>query len=117
MQSRCEFDISILEKEVVSYAELTGDWNPLHTDSKYARTTEFGRPIVHGGLLVGFVSRVLGMYIPGRRSLILSMKVRFPAPLFYPAQARVTGTGQDIGCDGSRRPRDRALTAPSGRLP
>jgi NAD(P)-dependent dehydrogenase (short-subunit alcohol dehydrogenase family)/acyl dehydratase len=96
MQNRCEFEVPVLEKDVAAFAQLSADWNPLHTDAAYAHRTEFGRPIAHGALLVGFVSRVLGMYLPGQRSLILSMKVRFPKPLFYPANVKVIGTLNDF---------------------
>jgi NAD(P)-dependent dehydrogenase (short-subunit alcohol dehydrogenase family)/acyl dehydratase len=91
MNQTCTFDVDVTGQDVESYAQLTGDRNPLHTSADYARTTEFGRPIVHGGFLVGLVSRVLGMHIPGERSLILSLSVRFPRPLFYPGRVRVTG--------------------------
>ena len=88
----CVFECEITHEEVAQFAQLTGDANPLHVDAEYARTTEFGRPIAHGALLVGLVSRVLGMHIPGERSLILSMRIQFPKPLFYPATVRVEGT-------------------------
>lgn len=87
----CSFEASIGEGEVRRFADLSGDFNPLHLDADYARRTEFERPIAHGALLIGQVSRVLGMHIPGTRSLILSMKVRFPKPLYYPATVLVSG--------------------------
>ena len=87
----CSFETSIGEAEVRRFADLSGDVNPLHLDADYARRTEFERPIAHGALLIGQVSRVLGMHIPGTRSLILSMKVRFPKPLYYPATVLVSG--------------------------
>lgn len=101
MDSTCQFDVEITEAAVASFAELSGDRNPLHVDPAYARTTEYGRPIVHGALLLGFVSRVLGMHIPGERSLLLSLKARFPKPLFYPARVRVEGRLQSF--DAQRR--------------
>lgn len=91
MNQSCSFDTDVTAQDVETYARLTGDRNPLHTSADYARTTEYGRPIAHGGLLVGLVSRVLGMHIPGEQSLILSMSVRFPRPLFYPARVHVSG--------------------------
>lgn len=91
MDKTCSFDVEVTEKDVTAFAGLTGDFNPLHTDTAFARGTEYGRPIVHGAFLVGLVSRVLGMHIPGPRSLILSLKARFPKPLYYPANVRVNG--------------------------
>jgi 3-hydroxybutyryl-CoA dehydratase len=91
MNTTCQFEADIAEKDILLFSQLSGDTNPLHLDPSYAGTTEFGRPIAHGAYLIGFVSRVLGLYIPGRESLILSMNVRFPKPLFYPARIRVLG--------------------------
>jgi acyl dehydratase len=39
--------------EVLKFAELSGDFNPVHLDQEYAKTTRFGRCIVHGVLLNG----------------------------------------------------------------
>lgn len=91
MEIECRFDLDVTADDVATFARLSGDRNPLHIDPAYARTTECGRPIVHGALLLGLVSRVLGMHIPGRRSLLLSVKAQFPKPLFYPARVRVDG--------------------------
>jgi len=91
MNTTCSFELDLTDREVSAFSELSGDRNPLHVDAAYARTTEFGRPIAHGALLVALVSRVLGMHIPGERSLLLSMSVRFPKPLFYPSRIRVDG--------------------------
>lgn len=92
MRDSCRFEAEITRKDVSAFSELSGDFNPLHNDAAYAATTEFGRPISHGALLVGLVSRVLGMHIPGTRSLILGMKIQYPKPLFYPAKVSVKGT-------------------------
>lgn len=91
MDQTCQFEVEVTEEAILAFSHLSGDWNPLHTDHAYAQTTEYGRPIAHGALLLGYVSRVLGMYIPGKRSLILSLKAQFPKPLFYPARMQVTG--------------------------
>lgn len=92
METHCQFEVAVGEEDVRAFSGLSGDWNPLHVDPAYAGTTEYGRPIAHGTLLLGYVSRVLGMHIPGRRSLILSMKAQFPKPLFYPSRVQVVGT-------------------------
>lgn len=92
MLETCRFEAEIGEKDVRAFSALTGDFNPLHNDAAYAATTEFGRPIAHGALLTGLVSRVLGMHIPGTRSLILGMRLQFPKPFYYPGKVVVTGT-------------------------
>ena len=94
MDKTCRFEAQITREAVEAFGHLTGDRNPLHLDEDYARTTDFGRPIAHGALLVGLVSRVLGMHIPGTPCLLLGMSVRFPKPLFYPGTVLVEGTLQ-----------------------
>src|SRR5215467_10408196 len=87
----CSFQVSIDASDAQRFADISGDYNPLHLDEAYARTTEFGKPLIHGAYLLGLASRVLGMHIPGKRSLILSINSRFPKPLFYPATVNVEG--------------------------
>ncbi len=73
---------SILEGDVAAFAALTGDYNPLHVDADYARTTEFGRPVVHGMLSASFISTLIGMLLPGPGALWTSQTLNFRAPAF-----------------------------------
>ncbi|TDA68014.1 MAG: hypothetical protein D9V47_08885 [Clostridia bacterium] len=46
---------TVTETDIVNFAGLSGDFNPLHTDEEYAKTTPFGRRIAHG-LLISSIS-------------------------------------------------------------
>ena len=52
-------------KEIVErYAELTGDYNPLHFDDEFASKTRFGRLISQGGIAVGLIHALVAMDLP-----------------------------------------------------
>jgi acyl dehydratase len=67
--------------DVRAFADVTGDDNPLHVDAEYAATTRFGRPVVHGVLLLGLASKVLGRDFPGHGSVAVSLSAKFLRPV------------------------------------
>jgi len=77
-----QFQITITESMVEDFAKLTGDFSPIHIDEDYARTTTFQRRVVHGMLLASFLSRMDGMYLPGKHALYFSQSLDFRYPCF-----------------------------------
>jgi 3-hydroxybutyryl-CoA dehydratase len=71
----------ISEADVRAFAEVSGDDNPLHLDREYAATTQFGRPIVHGVLVLGLASKVLGRDFPGHGSVAVALSAKFLRPV------------------------------------
>jgi len=71
----------ITAEEVRTFADVTGDDNPIHVDADYARETRFGKPIVHGVFLLGIVSKVLGRDFPGHGSVAVNISCRFLRPV------------------------------------
>ncbi|MBI4182455.1 MAG: SDR family oxidoreductase [Proteobacteria bacterium] len=86
-----EFEVEVTEADLRRFAELSGDWNPLHTDPAYAAETRYRRPILHGAFSAGLVSRMAGMHIPGRDCLLHGMRLRFVLPILPPARLLVSG--------------------------
>lgn len=81
-------DKAITEKkftaeEVKIFSELTGDINPIHLDAKYASTTFFKKPIVHGILCSGLISAVIANKLPGMGSIYLKQELKFLSPVYY----------------------------------
>jgi len=72
---------TITETDINLYAGITGDFNPLHVNEEYAKTTRFGTRIAHGGLAEGLIAPVVGMKLPGPGTIALERSVRFKAPV------------------------------------
>ena len=78
---RAEFTKTISESDVYLYAGVTGDLNPAHINEEYAKKTFFKTRIVHGMLLGGLISGVLGSKLPGPGTIYLSQHLDFLAPV------------------------------------
>ena len=63
------------------FAEVSGDFNPLHTDDEYAAKSPFRGRISHGALVASFVSSVLGNELPGPGAVFQGMDIRFFKPV------------------------------------
>ena len=85
------YDREITEEDVLAFARLSGDLNPLHVDAGYARATNYEGRIVHGAFQVALASALLGMNLPGKKVLLGSITSRFPAPLYFPGVVTVSG--------------------------
>lgn len=73
---------TITDQDIRAFAELSGDFNPVHLDDEFARTTRFGRRIAHGMLGASLISTVLGTKLPGQGAIYLSQTLQFLAPVF-----------------------------------
>jgi len=86
-----EFEQDVTEADVLDFARTSGDFNPLHVDAAYAGRSNFRGRIAHGAYQIGLASALLGMYLPGKRVLLVSVNARFPAPLYFPGRVKVRG--------------------------
>lgn len=77
-----EFTVKITESMIADFAKISGDYNPLHMDEKYAKSTTFKNRICHGMLLATFFSRLIGMHLPGKHALYFSQSLNFQNPCF-----------------------------------
>ena len=72
----------VTDNDVRTFAEISGDHNPVHLDEAYAATTVFGRRIAHGSLTGALISAVIGQALPGPGSIYLSQTYSFKAPVY-----------------------------------
>ena len=86
---------------VRQFAEVSGDYNPIHLDDEFAKSTRFGRRIAHGMLSGAFISAVLGNEFRGMKIVYLSQTLKFTAPVYLgdtvTATATVTSIRKDKG--------------------
>ena len=74
--------ITLTADHVKAFAEMTGDFNPLHFDEDFAANTRFGRLVVQGGLTTGLLHALVAMDMPGPGTVFLSQNWQFTAPVF-----------------------------------
>ena len=78
-----EFTKTITEEDVMKFAEVTGDYNPIHVNPEYAKTQMFGKQVAHGALSSGLISAVLGTKLFGPGILYAGQTVKFIKPVFF----------------------------------
>ena len=72
-----------LDKQTVeAFASVSEDYNPIHLDEDFAKTTQFERPIVHGMLASSLISGLLASKVPGAGSIYLGQSLKFLRPIF-----------------------------------
>lgn len=79
---KAQRSVTLTERHVRTFAELTGDYNPLHFDADFASRTRFGALVVQGGLTTGLLHALVAMDLPGPGSVFLSQQWTFTAPVF-----------------------------------
>ncbi len=76
-----EYVRTITEQDIVNFAEVSGDHNPVHLDEEFAKGTIFKGRIAHGMLSASFISTVLAKELPGPGTIYLSQQVKFKRPV------------------------------------
>ena len=76
-----ELKRTVAAADLVAFARLTGDDNPLHLDEAYAAATQFKGRIAHGMLSAGYISAVLGTRLPGPGAIYVSQSLSFKRPV------------------------------------
>ncbi len=79
---RASRSLTLTSEHVKTFAQLTGDYNPLHFDPEFVARTKFGRLVVQGGLTTGLLHALVAMDLPGPGTVFLSQNWKFTAPVY-----------------------------------
>ena len=93
---------TVTEADVVLFAGISGDTNPVHMNEEFAKETMFQGRIAHGMLSASFISTVLGTKLPGPGAIYLSQNLKFKAPVRAGDTVSATATITDIVADKKR---------------
>lgn len=93
---------TVSDADIVLFAGISGDSNPVHVDDDYARETMFKGRIAHGMLTASFISAVLGTRLPGPGCIYLSQNLRFKAPVRIGDTVRAVVEVTEIDRDRAR---------------
>lgn len=75
------FAKTVTEADVVAFAGISGDFNPVHINEEFAQGTPFKGRIAHGMLSAAFISTVFGTRLPGPGSIYVAQSLKFKAPV------------------------------------
>ena len=76
------FTVTITEEMMHSFLELSGDENPLHNDAEFAKEQGYENKVVFGLLTTAFVSRLVGVLLPGRYCLLQGIDLKYTRPVY-----------------------------------
>lgn len=95
------FSKTITEADILLFAAVSGDTNPVHIDAEAAKATPFGERIAHGMLSASLISTVLGTRLPGPGTIYLAQTLKFRAPVRI--GDTVTATAEVTALDPARK--------------
>ena len=93
---------TVTDADIVKFAEVSGDNNPVHLDQAFAEQTMFKGRIAHGMLSAGFISTVIGTKLPGNGTIYMSQTLRFKAPVRIGDTVTATCTVSEVKADKRR---------------
>ena len=79
---RASRSLTLTSEHVKTFAQLTGDYNPLHFDPEFVARTRFGKLVVQGGLTTGLLHALVAMDLPGPGTVFLSQNWKFTNPVY-----------------------------------
>lgn len=107
---------TVSDTDVYLFAGITGDLNPAHTNEVAASKTMFKTRIAHGMLGAGFISAVLGMYLPGPGTIYMGQELKFTKPVHIGDTVTATATVEEIILEKNRVILDTTVVNQDGEI-
>ncbi len=89
-------ELTVTAEMVRAYAEITGDYNPLHFDEEFVARTHFKRPLAQGGIATGLLHALVAMDMPGPGSVFMRQNWSFPRPVYIGDSIRAEATVKSV---------------------
>jgi acyl dehydratase len=89
-------ELTVTADMVRAYAEITGDYNPLHFDPDFVARTRFERPLAQGGITTGLLHALVAMDMPGPGSVFMRQNWSFPRPVYIGDSIRAHATVKSV---------------------
>lgn len=96
------YERTVGEDDIVRFAEISGDDNPVHLDEEFAAKTMFKGRIAHGMLAAAFISTTVGTKLPGYGCIYVSQTLKFRAPVRIGDTVTTTATVKAVDKDRKR---------------
>jgi len=90
------FTKTIESTEIDSFAGLSGDISPLHMDEAFARARAFKGRVVHGALLAGYLSKMIGVDLPGENCLLQRLDLKFLSPAYIGDMIEISAVADQV---------------------
>lgn len=97
-----EYDFSFKDEEVLAYAKLSGDVNPIHVSEEYSKDFIFGRCIVHGYFSISIFSKIYGTALYPEEHVLISQNSKYIKPIFTGVEYTAVFTVKELFPDKNR---------------
>jgi 3-hydroxybutyryl-CoA dehydratase len=97
-----QYSFSFNQKDVIAFAEASGDKNPIHLDNEYAENTIFKKRILHGFLGGSVFSKVFGTIYPGEGTIYLKQDLTFLKPMYISIEYTALFTILEVNAEKNR---------------
>ena len=106
--------LTVTAEKVAAYAEVTGDYNPLHFDEEFTSKTRFGRLMAQRGIAVGLIHALVAMDMPGPGTVFIRQEWQFTAPVYIDDTITAEATVVEVMPEKSRAKIDFVVTTQEG---